>query len=318
MGHFAGDQVGSTLAVSGVLGAHVLSNGGQRCHKGGVVRVFLADLRVARQTGRHNNQGVVGGGIQIHAHLVIGAGHHGLERLFQQRGRDGGVRGVERQHGSHVGGDHAAALADGTHGAHLAAQLELDGVFFFMGVGGHDGGGSVRAALRSGSQLCSCRRDAPGKGVDDHGLTDDAGGGRQNVLCVHVQCLAHQCTALLGQRHAVGGAGVGVTAVYHNGLCIAIGQMSAVHLDGRTADLVGGVHARSSAAHLGLDERQIVFFAVICPDAAMDTGGGKALGRADAARNFLILHNDFPFPQDEPSQSMPCGIASSPEGGAFQ
>ena len=130
----------------------------------------------------------------------------------------------------------------------------------FMGVGGHDGGGSVRAALRGGSQLFRCRRDAPGKGVDDHGLTDDAGGGGQNVLCVHVQRLAYQCTALLGQRHAVGGAGVGVAAVYHNGLCIAIGQMGAVHLDGRTADLVGGVHARSSAAHLGLDERQIVIF----------------------------------------------------------
>ena len=130
MGHLAGDQVGGALAVSGVLGAHVLCNGGQRCHKGGVVRVLFADFRVARQTGRHNDQGIVGGGIQIHAHLVIGAGHNGLERLFQQRGRDGGIGGVERQHGGHVGGDHAAALADGTHGAHLAAQLELDGVLF--------------------------------------------------------------------------------------------------------------------------------------------------------------------------------------------
>ena len=130
MGHFAGNQVGSTLAVSGVLGAHVLCNGGQRCHKGGVIRVLLTDLRVARQTGRHDDQSIVGGGIQIHAHLVIGAGHYRLERLFQQRGRDGGIGGIERQHGGHVGGDHAAALTDGTHGAHLAAQLELDGVFF--------------------------------------------------------------------------------------------------------------------------------------------------------------------------------------------
>ena len=177
MGHLAGNEVGGALAVSGVLGAHVLCNGGQRGHKGGVVCVFFADLRVARKTGRHDDQGIVGGGIQIHAHLVIGAGHHGLERLFQQRGRDGGVGGVERQHGSHVGSDHAAALADSTHGAHLAAQLELNGVLLFMGVGGHDGGGSVCAALRGGSQLFRCRRDAPGKGVNDHGLADDAGRG---------------------------------------------------------------------------------------------------------------------------------------------
>ena len=185
-----------------------------------------------------------------------------------------------------------------------------------MGVGGHDGGGSVRAALRGGSQLFRRRRDAPGKGVDDHGLTDDAGRGGQNILFVNVQRLAHQSAALLCQRHAVGGAGVGVAAVDHNGLCVAIGQMGAVHLDGRTADLVGGVHARSRAAHLGLDERQIIFFAVICPDAAMDTGGGKALGRADAARNFLILHFTSPIVQHTPS-SVTFGDSFPRPGEAF-
>ena len=92
--------------------------------------------------------------------------------------------------------------------------------------------------------------------------------------------------------------------------------MGAVHLDGRTADLVGGVHARSSAAHLGLDERQIVFFAVICPDAAMDTGGGKALGRADAARNFLILHFTSPIVQHTPS-SVTFGDSFPRPGEAF-
>jgi len=78
----------------------------------------------------------------------------------------------------------------------------LDGVFLFVGVGGHDGGGGIGAALLVRSQLCGGGRDAPGKGVDDHGLTDDAGGGGQNVLCINVQCLAYQCTALLCQRHA--------------------------------------------------------------------------------------------------------------------
>ena len=33
MGHFAGDEVGRALAVTGVLGAHVLSNGGQAATK---------------------------------------------------------------------------------------------------------------------------------------------------------------------------------------------------------------------------------------------------------------------------------------------
>ena len=120
MGHFAGDEVGGTLAVTGVLGTHVLCNGGERGNKGFVVRVLLADLRVACKAGSHDDQGIVGGSVQIHAHLVVGAGHHGLESLFQQDGRDRRIGGVEGQHGCHVRGDHAAALANGTHGAGLA------------------------------------------------------------------------------------------------------------------------------------------------------------------------------------------------------
>ena len=317
MGHLAGDEVGGTLAVTGVLGTHVLCNGGERGNKGFVVRVLLADLRVACKAGSHDDQGIVGGSIQIHAHLVVGAGHHGLEGLFQQDGGHRRIGGVERQHGCHIGGDHAAALANGTHRAGLAAQLELDGVFLFVGVGGHDGGGSIGAALLVRSQLCGGGRDAPGKGVDDHGLTDDTGGSGQNVLRVDAQLLAHQLTAFFGQSHAVGGAGVGVAAVHDDRLCVAVLQVGAVHLDGCAADLVGGVHTGGGAAHVRFDECQIVFFCMVCADAAVHASRCKALGRADAARNFLVLHNDLPFPQDEPSQSMPCGIASSPKRGSF-
>ena len=307
--------MGGAFAVTGVLGAHMLCNGGQGRHKGMVILVFLADLRIPGKAGGHDDEGIIRGGVQIHAHLVVGAGHHGLEGLFQQDGGHRRVGGVEGQHGGHVGGDHAAALADGTHGAHLAAQLELDGIFFFVGVGGHDGGSGIGAALLGGSQLGGGGRDAPGKRVDDHGLADDTGGSGQNVLGVDVQRLAHQLTAFLGQRHAVGGAGVGVAAVHHDGLCIAVGQMGAVHLDGCAADLIGGVHTGSGTAHIGLDECQIVFFGMICTDAAMHASRCKTLGRADAARNFFILHKDSPFPQTLPqSRHSPCQL---PHGGSL-
>ena len=92
-------------------------------------------------------------------------------------------------------------------------------------------------------------------------------------------------------------------------------QMGTVYLDGCAADLVGGVDAGGGAADVGLDERQIVLFTVICPDAAMDTGCCKTLGRADAARNFFILHNTFPFPQTLPqSRHSPCQL---PHGGSL-
>ena len=294
MGHFAGDEVGRALAVTGVLGAHVLSNGGQGRHEGVIVRIFFHDLRVARQTRRHEDQRIVGGRIQIDAHLVVGAGDHRLERLFQQGGGDGGIGGVEGQHGGHVGGDHAAALADGTHGAGLAAQLKLDGVFLFVGVGGHDGRCRVGAALRGGGQLFGGGRDAAGKGVNDHGLPDDAGGSGQNVLCRNVQRLADQLAARFGQRHAVGGAGVGVAAVHEDGLCIAVGQVGAVHLDGCAADFICGIHTGRCAADVRLDQRQIVFFIVVGTDAAMDARRRETLGRADAARYFFIRHTFTP------------------------
>lgn len=214
-----------------------------------------------------------------------------------------------------LGGDHAAALADSAHRADLAAQLKLDGIFLLVGVGGHDGRRRVGAALCVSRQLGGGSRDAPGKGVDDHRLADNAGRRGQDILCVDVQRLAHQLTAFLRQCHAVGGAGVGVAAVDHDGLCIAVRQVGAVYLDGCAADLVGGVNTGGSAADVGLDERQIVLFTVICPDAAMDTGCCKTLGRADAARNFFILHNTFPFPQTLPqSRHSPCQL---PHGGSL-
>ena len=180
-------------------------------------------------------------------------------------------------------------------GAGLAAQLELDGVLLFVGVGGHDGRCRVGAALLGSGQLGGCRRDAPGKRVNDHGLADDARGGGQNILGGQIQCLAHQLTALLGQGHAVGGAGIGVAAVDEDGLCIAVFQVGAVHLDGSAADLIGGVNARCRAAHVRLDEGQIVFLGVACPDAAADACGCKTLGRADAARYFLVTHFVSPY-----------------------
>ena len=63
---------------------------------------------------------VLGGDVYKRQHLIVGAGHNGLESLVQQDGGHRRIGGVERQHGGHIGGDHAAALANGTHRAHLS------------------------------------------------------------------------------------------------------------------------------------------------------------------------------------------------------
>src|SRR5699024_198907 len=134
------------------------------------------------------------------AHLVVGAGHHLPQRLLQHGRADGGVGGVEGQHGGHVGGDHPAALADGADGAGHAPQFKPDGVLLFVGVGGHNGGGGVGAAGGGVGQFGGCRRDAGRKGRDGHGLADDAGGGGQNVLGRDAEGRAGKAAAFLDRK----------------------------------------------------------------------------------------------------------------------
>ena len=63
------------------------------------------------------------------------------------------------------------------------------------------------------------------KGGQLHGLADDAGGGGQHVAGVDAQGFRHQITGILGQLDAIGCAGVGVAAVHHNGLGVAVLQV---------------------------------------------------------------------------------------------
>ena len=126
------------------------------------------------------------------------------------------------------------------------------------------------------------RRDSPGKGVNDHGLANDTGGSGQHIRlrgCA-TRRSPTQRTALLGQSHAVGGAGVGVAAVHKDGLLQARPSQAGhrFQLDGCAADLIGGVNTGGGTAHLRLDECQIVFFIMICADAAMHASRCKTLG----------------------------------------
>ena len=141
--------------------------------------------------------------------------------------------------------------------AGLAADGEFDGHLFRMGVGCHNGGGSVVAASLGGGQLGGGLGDALGERLNAHGLADDAGGGGQHVVGADAQLLGDDLAGLLGQLNAVGGAGISVAAVDHDSLGVAVLQMLAIHRDGRTVDLVGGVAAGTGAADVRLDKCQV-------------------------------------------------------------
>ena len=291
MGHLAGDEVGSALTVTGVLRAHVLCNGGQGRHKGMVILVFLADLRVAGKAGGHDDEGIIRGGVQIHAHLVVGAGHHGLEGLFQQDRGHRRVGGVEGQHGGHVGGDHAAALADGTHGAHLAAQLKLDGVLLFMGIGGHDGVGSLGAVLLG--KLCgNDLADALKHLVDRKSLADDAGGADEHFVLAEAEQLFRLALNGAGVFDALlAGGGVGVAGVDDDGAGLALFQDLAVKDDRSCAELVRGEAGRAGAGQVGVENSDVGLLVLALFDGGVDRTGGEALRRGNAALDlFQIGH----------------------------
>ena len=150
------------------------------------------------------------------------------------------------------------------------------------------------AAGLGGGQLGGSLRDALGERLNAHGLPDNAGGGGQHIRGGNAQLLGHNLAGILGQLHAVGGAGVGVAAVHNDGLCIAVLQVLTVHRDGCAVDLVGGIAARARAAHRCLDKCQILF-SVVVADAAMHTRCIKPLRRTDAAGNrFEVAHCMYP------------------------
>ena len=293
-GHDALQQLGSAFAVTGQFTAELLGHLGQSCNKGVIVSGAGLDLGAGQAAGQQQH-GVVGGGVAVHRDLVEGGGHHAGQGSLQHSGLDLGVGGDEEQHGGHVGVDHAGALGNGAHAAGLAAHGEFDGHLFRMGVGGHNGGGSVVAASLGGGQLGGGLRDALGERLNAHGLADDAGGGGQHVVGADAQLLGDDLAGLLGQLNAVGGAGISVAAVDHDSLGVAVLEMLAIHRDGRTVDLVGGVAAGTGAADVRLDKCQIQL-GMVMPDAAMHTGGGETGGCTDAAGDRLeVFHNCLPL-----------------------
>ena len=232
----------------------MLGDLGQRGDKRIVIGRALGNFCAGQAAGQQQH-GVVRGGIAVNRNLVEGGGHDGGQRLLQRGGRDLGVGGHKEQHRGHVRVDHAAALGDSADAHGLAADGKFQRNFLRVGVGGHD-----------------------------HGLADDAGGGRQHVVRADTQLLGDDVAGLLSQLHAVGRAGVGVAAVHNDGLCIAVLQVLAVHRDGCAVDLVGGIAARARAADVRLDQRQVEL-GMVMADAAMHARRGESLRRTDAAGN---------------------------------
>ena len=99
---------------------------------------------------------------------------------LRDRRRDRCVGENERQHGAHIGRDHAGALGDAADGHRGAAEPDHRGRAFGERVGGHDRLGGVLPATRRGIGDKSRHDALEFRGVER--LTNHAGGGEKHLV----------------------------------------------------------------------------------------------------------------------------------------
>ena len=307
--YLADQELGRALAVGGKLLGDRLERRGEHLQKGVIILVFLGNLGVAGVAGGEDGEGVVGGGVAVHAHHVVAHVSRRKQRFVQHVGGDRRVGRDKGERGAHVDMDHAAALGDAADGHGLAADHGLHRPFLFDGVGGHDRLRRVGAAVLGEDVLQL--PDAAFDRRERQRLTDNACGGDDHVVLVNAERLCRKACHLLRLFVAVGVAGVRVAGVDDHRLRPAVLQMLLGDIDRIAFDKVLG-EDRGGIAHLvACNQRQIAFsvgdhggFVCLCCfgdgfggrllDACANAVCRKACRRRYAAVYICIVHSFSP------------------------
>ena len=99
-----------------------------------------------------HDAGVVGRGIGIDRHLIEGLLNGREQQGVERRRLDGGIGSNDRDHGGHIGHDHARALAHAAHRISVARMTRsltavANGILFGVRIGRHDGTGRIGTAM---------------------------------------------------------------------------------------------------------------------------------------------------------------------------
>ena len=185
---------------------------------------------------------------------------------------DGGIGGDNRDHGGHVGHDHARALAHSAHRIDIARMTRSltdvgHGVLLGVRVGRHDGASGIGSTV-GGERLVGSRNGGL-KRVDRQNLANHARGGNQNLLGLAADDL--RCDAARLARACKAGltrGGVGIARVDRNAgddtvTLVGTAQVGTAHLHGRRAKAIGGKHAGTGTGFIGHDERVIQTLGVL-------------------------------------------------------
>ena len=219
-------QLGCALTVSCHLARQKGTDEG-KCLDEGIIRLALpGDLLIAGQTVCHQKQRVIGRGISIYRDHIEGILHHCGKCLLQQRLVDGKIRGQETKHGTHIGVDHAGALAHSAQGNGLSVHLKGDSDLLVDRVSRHDRLGSQRSCLLGIRQRSAHLRHAVYQLLYGKLHSDDTGRCHSNRVRSDSQiCLDCLGCCLAGIPALFSGAGVCDTGVDH--YCLQLS--SAIH-----------------------------------------------------------------------------------------
>jgi len=268
--HLEGDVVVGALGISDQLaregGAHLGDGGGQLVGRRGD----------ARGTGRHQQDGVVGGHAPVGIDSVKGGRRRSAEHGIQIETGDIGIRGEDDEHGGQRRREHARTLGHAPHAPPITRHLGD----FGHGVGRHDGGRGSRSALVG--ERRDGKVDPVGDLVHRQQFADQARRTDRDVAGARAQRLGDELGSAVRVLEALmASAGIGPAGVEEDRVHAPVGHDVPGPGHGGRLDAIrredgGGVEAGAVVDHQG------DIGSATGLEAGGHAGGAEALGCGDA------------------------------------
>ena len=283
------EQSRGSFAVPSDLLGQILVDGMKGKREFLVLRASIRNLRIACQTVSQQNHRIIGGSIPIYGYHVIGIIHVPAQRLLKGLLGNHGIRGNKRQHGAHVGVNHAGTFGHAADGHLLASHFYDSCQLFLAGIRCHDRLGCLCAILQRIILLFSQYIDARSQLIDRHLFSNDSGRAYEHAIFRDIQSLGRSHGSVLAiAKPFCSCACIGNSRVNHDRLNLgAASDYLLIPFDRRSLYDILRKCAGGHARRLAVDQRHIR--PVLILDSCCRTCCFKSLCRGNPA--FYDLHN---------------------------
>ena len=103
-----------------------------------IVLIFFCNNRISGHSIRQKEDGIVGRGIAVYGNHIVGILDILTEGLLQKLSGNSQIRCHKSKHGTHIGMNHAGALAHTAYGYGFSACLKLHSHFLFLRIRRHN------------------------------------------------------------------------------------------------------------------------------------------------------------------------------------